>query len=73
MIETNLANLYSVPTKVSNQAVRGNLKRFPSNFIFRLAAEEKQAIQRLMQVTACSPRPIGFTANLSKLRNEQEL
>ncbi|BBJ22929.1 ORF6N domain-containing protein [Candidatus Nitrotoga sp. AM1P] len=31
------------------------------------------AIRQLMQVATCSPRPIGCTADLSKLRNEQEL
>lgn len=31
------------------------------------------ATRRLMQVAACSLRPIGFTADLSKLRNEQKL
>ncbi len=44
MIETDLADLYGIPTKGLNQAIRGNLERVPSSFIFRLAAEEKQGI-----------------------------
>lgn len=31
------------------------------------------ASRRLMQVATCSPRPVGFTADLSKIQNEQEL
>ena len=30
-------------------------------------------IRQLMRVAACSPSPIGFTADISKLRNVQEL
>ncbi|MFZ1766840.1 MAG: ORF6N domain-containing protein [Candidatus Nitrotoga sp.] len=159
MIKTDLADLYGIPTKVLNQAARGNLERVLSDFMFQLSAEEKQgvvtncdnlaklkpssplpnafiehgalmlgtvlkssraveisllvvrtfiqirktlsthkelatkftelegkisghtqaiadlidAIRRLMQVAACSPRPVGFTADLNKFRNEQEL
>ena len=36
MIDQDLANLYQVPTKVLNQAVKRNIKRFPPDFIFRL-------------------------------------
>lgn len=44
MIETDLADLYIVPTKVLNQTVRGNLEHFPSNFMFQLSAEEQQKV-----------------------------
>lgn len=44
MIETDLADIYGVPTKVLNQAVRGNLERAPSDFMFQLSAEEKQEV-----------------------------
>jgi len=35
-----LQNLYGVETKVLNQAVKRNLKRFPEDFMFRLSPEE---------------------------------
>lgn len=44
MIETDLADLYIVSTKVLNQTVPGNLEHLPSNFMFQLSAEEKQEV-----------------------------
>jgi len=34
MIDHDLASLYGVPTKVFNQAVRRNIRRFPDDFMF---------------------------------------
>jgi phage regulator Rha-like protein len=36
MLDRDLALLYGVTTKVLNQAVRRNIKRFPADFMFRL-------------------------------------
>ncbi len=36
MLDSDLAKLYQVPTKVLNQAVRRNLNRFPPDFMFQL-------------------------------------
>lgn len=44
MIDADLADLYGVPIKALNQAVRRNLERFPSDFMFQLTAEEKQEV-----------------------------
>ena len=40
MLDRDLASLYEVETKVLNRAVQRNLKRFPSDFMFQLTAEE---------------------------------
>ena len=40
MLDFDLASLYEVPTKVLNQTVKRNLKRFPEDFMFRLTTEE---------------------------------
>jgi len=40
MIDFDLAELYRVETKVLNQAVKRNIKRFPSDFMFQLNLEE---------------------------------
>jgi hypothetical protein len=40
MLDSDLAELYQVPTKVLNQAVRRNLDRFPADFMFRLNDQE---------------------------------
>ncbi len=36
MLDSDLAKLYGVETKVFNQAVRRNIKRFPDRFVFQL-------------------------------------
>jgi len=40
MLDSDLAGLYQVATKVLNQAVRRNLDRFPADFMFQLNEEE---------------------------------
>jgi len=41
MLDSALAELYQVGTKVLNQAVKRNLDRFPDDFMFRLTPEEE--------------------------------
>ena len=40
MLDFDLAVLYEVETKVLNQAVKRNFKRFPEDFMFQLTKEE---------------------------------
>ncbi len=40
MIDRDLAELYDVKTRILNQAVKRNEKRFPEDFMFRLTQEE---------------------------------
>ena len=40
MLDSDLAALYEVETRVLNQAVTRNLDRFPEDFMFRLTADE---------------------------------
>ena len=65
MVDTDLAILYEVPTKALNQAVKRNIGRFPSDFMFQLTKDEKNEL-----VTKCdylqnlkySPQlPFAFT------------
>jgi hypothetical protein len=44
MLDADLAMLYGVPTRVLNQAVRRNLKRFPQDFMFKLTQPEKNEV-----------------------------
>src|SRR3989344_6092236 len=41
MLDSDLAELYGVETKVLNQAVKRNLDRFPNDFMFQLVSAEK--------------------------------
>lgn len=45
MMDSDLAMLYQVDTKVFNQAVSRNIKRFPENFRFQLTKEEFDALR----------------------------
>ena len=45
MIDSDLATLYQVTTKRLNEQVRRNKNRFPSEFMFRLTAEEYEHLR----------------------------
>jgi hypothetical protein len=40
MIDRDLAGLYGVDTRVLNQAVKRNIKRFPDDFMFQMTKDE---------------------------------
>jgi len=42
MIDSDLAELYGVGTKVLNQSVKRNKKRFPEDFMFQLTRQETE-------------------------------
>ncbi|WP_339071138.1 ORF6N domain-containing protein [Chitinophaga sp. 212800008-4] len=44
MLDSDLARIYQVETKVFNQAVKRNEERFPENFRFQLTQDEFDAI-----------------------------
>lgn len=46
MLDFDLAELYEVETKVLNQAVKRNIRRFPADFMFQLSGEEWQVIKQ---------------------------
>ncbi|HET8829500.1 MAG TPA: ORF6N domain-containing protein [Pelobium sp.] len=45
MLDFDLAFLYEVETKVLNQAVKRNIKRFPDDFMFRLTIKEWESMR----------------------------
>jgi hypothetical protein len=44
MIDTDLAQLYGVPTYRLNEAVKRNRKRFPADFMFQLNKKETESL-----------------------------
>ncbi len=58
MLDADLAELYSLPTKVLVQAVKRNLARFPADFMFQLTDEEFAAL-RSQSVTSNGGTPPG--------------
>ena len=51
MIDSDLAALYQVETKILNQAVKRNIERFPTDFMFRLS-EQEYGILKSQSVTS---------------------
>jgi hypothetical protein len=51
LLDAELAELYGVPTKALNQAVKRNAERFPEDFMFRLSGAEAEALKRSQLVT----------------------
>jgi len=48
MLDRDLAELYGVETRTLNQAVRRNLERFPSDFMFELTRDEITGISQFV-------------------------
>ena len=63
MLDYDLAKLYQVETKVLKQAVRRNIERFPSDFMFTLTQEEHKSL-------ILNPRSQIVTTELER-RNKQ--
>ncbi len=51
MLDTDLADLYGVPVKSLNQALRRNKRRFPTDFAFQLTRQEMSHSSRSQIVT----------------------
>jgi len=45
MLDRDLAELYEVETRVLNQAVKRNIKRFPKDFMFQLTKDEFEILK----------------------------
>jgi hypothetical protein len=45
LLDAELATLYGVTTKVFNQAVKRNFKRFPADFLFQLKTDEVNSLR----------------------------
>jgi hypothetical protein len=45
MLDSDLSELYQVPTKRLNEAVKRNAQRFPEDFMLQLTSEEAEALR----------------------------
>ena len=45
MIDSDLAELYGVETKILNRGVRRNVERFPEDFMFQLTKDEAESLR----------------------------
>ncbi len=53
ILDTDLAALYGVETGALNRAVKRNARCFPSDFVFRLTAEEDEALRCQIGISKC--------------------
>jgi len=58
MLDFDLAELYEVETRVLNQAIKRNIDSFPEDFMFRLTAEEWEAMRSSQFVTTSSSQTV---------------
>jgi hypothetical protein len=65
MIDADLADLYGIPTKALNQAVKRNAARFPTDFMFQLSPQEKAQVvtncDHLQKLKFSKALPYAFT------------
>lgn len=64
MLDRDLAELYQVETRVVNQAVKRNLKRFPSDFMFQVTEEEFEILKSQFVISSWGgvrKLPFAFT------------
>jgi len=78
MLDHDLANLYGVPTKRLNEAVKRNIQRFPEGFIFILTEKEAKNLRSQFATSNRGGRrylPFAFTehgvAMLSSVLNSE--
>ena len=57
MLDTDLAELYGVPTKRLNEQVKRNRDRFPEDFMFQLTRDEVNALNRSQIATRFPEAP----------------
>jgi hypothetical protein len=60
MLDRDLAELYAVETRVLNQAVRRNIRRFPQDFMFSLTREEIMDLSQIVTSPAIKHAPNVF-------------
>ena len=57
MLDRDLANLYGVETRVLNQVVRRNIRRFPADFMLSLTREEIIDLSRIVTSSGIKHAP----------------
>jgi hypothetical protein len=79
MIDRHLAEMYGVETRILNQAVKRNIKRFPLEFMFQLNRKERDEViticDDLIPLKFARTMPFAFTehgvAMLSSVLNSE--
>ena len=67
ILDSDLAELYGVPTKVLNQAVQRNLERFPTDFMFQLTENELENLKS--QIVTSNKAQSSLRSQIVTLKN----
>jgi len=68
MLDKDLAELYETETKSLNLAVKRNIKRFPSDFMFQLTKEEFESLRFQIEALEKADNPLRLQIETSKGR-----
>lgn len=63
MLDSDLAEIYGVETKMFNRAVKRNINRFPEDFMFQLTAEEYESLR--FQIGTSNDDSLKFQIGIS--------
>jgi hypothetical protein len=68
MLDKDLAALYETETKILNQAVKRNSKRFPADFMFQLTREEYEELRSHIETLEKGDHPLRLQNEPAKGR-----
>jgi len=69
VLDFDLAEVYGVPTRVLNQALRRNKHRFPADFAFRLSADENNATRSQIVIASSGAKNRRSQTVIASSRN----
>jgi len=61
MLDFDLAEMYEVETRILNQSVKRNIRRFPEDFMFRLTINEWSSMRLQFATASQSKRNVNVT------------
>ena len=70
MLDSDLAKLYGVETRVLNQAVKRNIERFPLDFMFQLNKDEAENLKVQIATTSSRSQNVILKDNLGDLKSQ---
>ncbi len=69
VLDVDLARIYGVATRVLNQALRRNKRRFPADFAFRLSADEYDAMRSQIVIASSGAQNMRSQIVIGSRRN----
>ena len=73
MLDSDLAALYQVETKALKQAVKRNIERFPSDFMFELTKEEVECLRSQIVTLKNNPDEMEEGTSSKRVKHTKKL